>query len=213
MILLLGPPGAGKGTQGEIIAADLGIPKVATGDVLRAAVLAGTERGLEAKRYMDSGDLVPDSVILAIMKEELQRPASQKGVVLDGVVRTVAQAEGLATVLSDLNRKLDLVLLFEVEVEQLVARLGSRTVCQSCQTPYMGHLPGDSCDKCGGTLVRRPDDDPEAIRRRMSVYESQTAPVIDWYERSSVTLARIEAVGSVDDVAAKVREVLRAAST
>ena len=180
-IVLLGPPGAGKGTQALRLADKLGIPQIATGDVLRAAVREGTPRGLEAKAYMDRGDLVPDEVILAIMKEALAADGARKGSILDGVVRTLPQAEGLNRVLKELGRKVDAVLFFDVADAELVKRLGGRTVCENCQTPYTGREAGSSCEKCGGKLVRRKDDDPEAIRNRLAVYSKQTAPVLDWY--------------------------------
>lgn len=200
IIVLLGPPGAGKGTQGELLAAKLGVPRLATGDVLRAAVRDGTKMGREAKAYMDRGDLVPDTVILGIIKEALAAPAMAKGVILDGVVRTEPQAEGLARVLEELDRKLDAVLLFEAADEELVRRLSDRATCDTCQTPYTGREPGTKCEKCGGTLVRRKDDDPEAVQRRLSVYRDQTAPVIDWYRRNGARLCTVDAVGALDDV-------------
>jgi adenylate kinase len=203
IVLLLGPPGAGKGTQGERIAAALRVPKLATGDVLRAAVNAGTPRGLEAKRYMERGDLVPDEVILGVIKEELSRPEFAPGVVLDGVVRTTPQAQGLQRALAELGRQLDAVLLFEVDAEELISRLSGRTVCEKCQTPYTGREAGSVCDKCGGRLVRRADDDPIAVRRRLVVYEEQTSPVVKWYETSSVPVHRVDAKGSIDDITAR----------
>ena len=157
-VVLLGPPGAGKGTQGERIAAALGVPKIATGDVLRAAVREGTPLGREAKAAMDRGDLVPDTVILGIMKEALAADGATVGSVLHGVVRTTPQAEGLELTLGELDRRVDAVLLFRVVEEELVRRLSGRTVCETCQTPYTGREPGTPCDKCGGTLVRRKDD-------------------------------------------------------
>jgi adenylate kinase len=203
-IVLLGPPGAGKGTQGERIAQRLGIPKLATGDVLRAAVRDGTEQGLKAKSFMDRGDLVPDAVILEIMKEALARPEAARGVILDGVVRTVPQAEGLERVLGELGRKVDAVLLFDVGEDELVRRLSARTVCESCQTPYTGRELGSTCDKCGGRLVRRKDDEPEAVRNRMRAYRAQTAPVIDWYRSRSSDggprLITVNAAGKVDEI-------------
>ena len=208
-VVLLGPPGAGKGTQGERIAAALGVPKIATGDVLRAAVREGTPLGLEAKAAMDRGDLVPDAVILGIMKETLAAPAAANGSVLDGVVRTEPQAEGLARALGDLGRSVSAVLLFDVDDEELVRRLGGRTVCDRCQTPYTGREPGTSCERCGGVLVRRKDDEPEAIRNRLAVYQDQTAPVIDWYRRAGTPLLAIDAIGAVDDVTARALDALR----
>ncbi len=208
-VVLLGPPGAGKGTQGERIAAALGVPKIATGDVLRAAVREGTPLGREAKAAMDRGDLVPDAVILGIMKEALSAPSAVRGAILDGVVRTEPQAEGLARALGELGRAVSAVLLFEVDDEELVRRLGGRTVCDRCQTPYTGREPGTSCERCGGVLVRRKDDEPEAIRNRLAVYQAQTAPVIDWYRRAGTPLLAIDAIGAVDDVTARALDALR----
>lgn len=210
-ILLLGPPGAGKGTQGERLADRLGLRKIATGDVLRAAVREGTEQGRNAKAYMDRGELVPDEVILGIMKEALAEPECARGVILDGVVRTVPQAEGLQRVLAELGRKLDVVLLFDVEEDELVSRLSSRTICDSCQTPYSGLPPGETCEKCGGTLVRRKDDEPNAVRTRMRAYRDQTAPVVEWYRQraegsgtNGARLVPVKATGPVDEITERV---------
>jgi adenylate kinase len=200
IIVLLGPPGAGKGTQGDLLAQRLGIPKIATGDVLRAAVREGTPMGLAAKAIMDRGDLVPDDVILSIIKDALSAPSAARGAILDGVVRTDPQAAGLQRALKELGRQVDGVLIFEVPDEELVKRLSGRTVCESCQTPYTGREPGSKCDKCGGTLVRRKDDDPDAVRNRLAVYQRQTAPVIDWYRKDGARMLSIDAVGSTDDV-------------
>jgi adenylate kinase len=210
IIVLLGPPGAGKGTQGDLLATRLGIPKIATGDVLRAAVKQGTKRGLEAKSYMDRGDLVPDSVILGILQDVMTSPLTAKGAILDGAVRTVPQAVGLARTLQEVGRKVDYVLLFDVDDDELVARLSGRTVCQDCQTPYMGKEPGEKCAKCGGTLVRRKDDEPEAIRNRLEVYREQTEPVIGWYEDSGMKVLRIDAAGAVGEVTARAAKALGA---
>ena len=209
-ILLLGPPGAGKGTQGERIAERLGVPKVATGDVLRAAVREGTGMGLAAKGFMDRGALVPDDVILGIVKEALESPAMSRGVVLDGVVRTVPQAEGLQRVFAELDRSLDCVLMFEIADDEVVRRLGGRTVCERCQTPYMGKAPGDPCPRpgCGGKLVRRKDDEPEAIRTRMRAYREQTEPVVNWYRNAGITFIDIDAVGDVDQITERVMAAL-----
>jgi adenylate kinase len=203
LIVLFGPPGAGKGTQASPVAERLGVPKLATGDVLRAAVRDGTPRGLEAKAAMARGDLVPDEVILAIMEETLSKPDASKGAILDGVVRTTGQAEGLTRMLKKHRRKVDAVLVFEVPDDELVRRLGGRTVCEKCQTPYTGREPGSTCDRCGGTLVRRADDEPASVRNRLEVYRKQTAPVLDWYRDNGVRIVTINAVGTPEDVTAR----------
>jgi len=203
-IVLFGKPGAGKGTQAPKIAEALGVPTLATGNVLRAAVKLGTPLGREAKGFMDRGDLVPDSVILGIVREELARPDYASGVILDGVVRTVPQAEGLEGMLKTLGRKVDAVVSLEVPDEEIVRRMGSRTVCSTCQTPYSDLPPGAKCRNCGGVVMRRSDDEPEAVRNRLRVYREQTAPVIDWYKTHGVRFVRIDAVGPVDDVTTRV---------
>jgi adenylate kinase len=203
IIVLFGKPGAGKGTQAPLLAAALGVPTLATGDELRAAIRAGTPLGLEAKSYMDRGDLVPDSVILGIVKQALSEPRHKRGVILDGVVRTVPQAEGLAKAVKELGTQVDGVLSFEIDDDEIVRRLAGRTVCESCQTPYTGREPGSTCDKDGGKLVRRKDDEPEAIRNRLDVYRKQTAPVLDWYRQYGTKVAVIDAVGSVQDVTSR----------
>jgi len=207
-ILLFGKPGAGKGTQAPMLAKALGAPTLATGDVLRAAQREGTALGLKAKAFMDRGDLVPDDVILGIVGETLAKPEYAGGAVLDGVVRTVPQAEGLERVYAGLRRTLDAVLRFDIDSDEIVRRLGGRTVCERCQTPYTGRAAGSACDKCGGRLVRRKDDDPEAIRNRLAVYESQTAPVLAWYEKRGTRVVTVDAVGDVKDVTARALKAL-----
>ena len=208
LVVLLGPPGAGKGTQAQLLSSTLGIPQFATGDILRAAAKAGTPLGLKAKGYMDSGALVPDDVILGIMKDTLSAPQSNRGAILDGVVRTVPQAEGLNTMLGGLGRPLNAVLLFDIPEDELVRRLSDRVVCEGCQTPYMGRDPGGACEKCGGKLVRRKDDEPEAVRNRLVVYKKQTQPVIDWYRIHGIPVREIDAVGTVDEVHQRVLRAL-----
>ena len=209
ILVLFGKPGAGKGTQAPLLAKELDVPTLATGDVLRAAKRAGTRLGLEAKGFMDRGELVPDAVILGILGEELAGPQYKKGVILDGAVRTVPQAEGLKKMLGSLGKKLDAVLAFDIDNDEIVRRLSDRTVCENCQTPYTGRKVGDICDKCGGKLVRRKDDDPEAIRTRLRVYDDETAPVLDWYRRNGDKLVVVNAVGAVGDITTRALSGLR----
>jgi adenylate kinase len=208
IVVLLGPPGCGKGTQGEKLAAALKVPKISTGDVIRAAMKAGTPLGLKAKAQYDAGELVSDDLIMGIIRETLAAPEQARGAVLDGVVRTVPQAEGLQGVLKGLGRTLDLVLMFQISDEELVGRLSGRTVCDACGAIFSGRQPGESHTDCPkspkGNLGRRKDDEPEAIRTRLRVYHDQTAPVLAWYKANGGPLKEIDARGSVDDVRARV---------
>ena len=183
-LLLLGPPGAGKGTQGALLARRLGVPKFATGDLLRAAVKDGTPLGLKAQAVMEAGHLVSDEIILGVVREQLARPAAARGVVLDGVVRTIPQAEGVATLLADQQRRMDRVLFFDVPDAEILARLEHRR-----------------------EVEHRADDDPEAVAIRLRAYREQTAPVLAWY-RARGPVEVIPATGTVDEVAARVQRVI-----
>ena len=212
IVVLLGPPGCGKGTQGERVAAALGVPKISTGDVIRAAIKARTPLGGEAKAYYDRGDLVPDALIMGIIREVIAAPEQARGVILDGVVRTVPQAEGLSTVLAGLGRALDVVMLFEIGDDLLVQRLSGRTTCDACGTPFSGRQPGEPHADClkfpKGHLARRKDDEPDAVRNRLNVYQAQTAPVIAWYRSHGANVAPVNAVGALDDVTARALKVV-----
>ncbi len=215
VIVLFGKPGAGKGTQAPRLAAALDVPILATGEALRAALRAGTPMGLAAKAFMDRGDLVADDVILGIIKETLSQPAYTKGAVLDGVVRTVPQAAGLEKVLADLGRSLDAVLVFDIPDDEIISRISSRLTCDKCSAPFTGREPGESCDVAGcvsgqggGVLVRRKDDDPEAVKTRLDAYRKSTEPVLAWYEQNGDRIATIDAVGAIDEITGRARLAL-----
>lgn len=200
-LVLMGPPGAGKGTQGALLARRYGIPRVSTGDMLREARRAGTELGRRAQGYMDAGELVPDDVILGMMRETLASDEAADGFLLDGFPRTVAQAEGLDALLDDLDRKLDAVVDLEVKDEEIVRRLSARRVCGDCgRVAPAGLEEGEPCPACGGPLRRRSDDEPETVRRRLEVYRRETAPVLEWYERSDTPVLHVEGTGEVEQV-------------
>lgn len=194
-LILLGPPGAGKGTQASHIVEDYGVPHISTGDILRAAVKNETAMGLEAKRYMHAGELVPDEVVIGIVKDRLQEADTEKGFLMDGFPRTIPQAEALDRMLDSIGRGVSRTVAILVDSEQLVRRLSGRRICRECQTPYHVYtnppLREGVCDRCGGELYQREDDSEATVRNRLQVYERQTAPLIDYYDRQSV-LARID---------------------
>lgn len=202
-LVFLGAPGVGKGTQADKLAAQYGLKKISTGDLLREAVRNQTPLGLEAKGYMDQGKLVPDSVVIGLVRDKLTDPGYAKGFILDGFPRTVPQAEALAKVLDERGLRLDRVVNFRVSREDVIKRLGGRRSCPKCQaTFHVDFAPsqqGAACDRCGETLVQRNDDTPEAIATRLKVYEEQTAPLIDFYERRKI-LAHLDGAGPVDAV-------------
>jgi adenylate kinase len=202
-VIFLGPPGAGKGTQARRAAARWGVPQIATGDMLREAVAAGTELGRQAKAYMDSGGLVPDSVIIGLVGEVLARPDARKGFVLDGFPRTLPQAEALDHLLEERGLALDRVVLFRTPEAELLRRITGRRVCGQCGRNY--HLASSPpakagiCDNCGGALHQRSDDEEATVRRRLAVYERDTRPVADHYRQRGL-LEEIAGDGPVDQV-------------
>lgn len=185
-LILLGAPGAGKGTQAEILSAKLGIPTISTGNILRAAIKDQTPIGMEAKSYMDAGKLVPDAVIIGIVAQRLEQPDCEKGFILDGVPRTIGQAEALDAA----GITFDHVLSIEISDREIEERMAGRRVCQSCGAPY--HVKAKPpkqegvCDTCGGPLVQRDDDKPETVRKRLEVYHAETEPLKGYYEEKGV---------------------------
>jgi adenylate kinase len=184
-LVLLGPPGAGKGTQAELIIEKYNIPHISTGDIFRAAIKEGTPLGIEAKRYMDSGQLVPDEVVVGIVKERLAKSDCQKGFLLDGFPRTISQADSLAAFLKDGGRRLTAVINIEVDSQILLKRLTGRRVCRNCAAVYhVESKPSKTagvCDHCGGEVYQRDDDSPETVKKRLEVYQAQTEPLINYY--------------------------------
>jgi adenylate kinase len=210
-LVLLGPPGSGKGTQGERLQEDLELPYWATGDILRAAVREGTELGRAAKDYMDRGDLVPDEVIVGMIGERIDSPGAADGFILDGFPRTAPQAEALAAKLSELDRELTAVLLIDVDDAEVERRLGGRRTC--AEQGHVFHVELNppqvegACDIDGSELVIRDDDKPEVIRHRLEQYHAKTAPLIEHYDHQSL-LRRIDGAASPDAVADEIRRTL-----
>jgi len=210
-IILLGPPGAGKGTQAKLLIERLAIPQISTGDMLRAAVKDGTPLGRQARAYMDRGALVPDDVIIGLVRERLQAPDCTRGYVLDGFPRTVAQAEALEKTLGELRINLDHVLCLDVPSEDLVARIAGRRTCRQCGA--MSHVRFSPtrrdgvCDACGGETYQRDDDREETVRRRLTVYAQQTAPLVRFYEGRGL-LRRIAGTGEIGEIFARMVQSL-----
>lgn len=204
-IVLLGAPGAGKGTQAAKLVEEFGTPHISTGDMLRAAVKAGTPLGQKAKSFMDAGDLVPDDVIIGLVTERLQDPDTEKGFILDGFPRTSAQAVALDAELSKLGRPLDAALLVDVDSEVIVKRLTSRRMCRDCN--YIGTASDVTCPKCGGEMYQRDDDNESTVRNRLDVYEKSTAPLIDYY-RGCDLLVSIDGDRDPNEVYADVKKAL-----
>jgi adenylate kinase len=210
-LILLGPPGAGKGTQAQMIVERYHIPQISTGDILRAAVKEGTPLGKKGKVFMDQGQLVPDEVVIGIIDERLKALDCDPGFILDGFPRTIAQAEALQPILTKIAKSIDHVINIEVNSEELVRRLTGRRTCKNCGAMF--HLlfhPSKRegiCDRCGGTLYQREDDKEETIRTRLKEYERQTAPLIEYYRRKS-TLRSIQGVGGTDQIFEQIVRVL-----
>ncbi|MCW2608939.1 MAG: adenylate kinase [Actinomycetota bacterium] len=210
-LVLVGPPGAGKGTQAEFIAANQSVPKISTGDIFRANVGQGTPLGLQAKKYMDAGQLVPDEVTIDMVRDRLAEPDAADGFLLDGFPRTVPQAKVLDEMLAELGTALDVVLELVVDNDEVIRRLSGRRTCRGCGKIW--HVEFDAterdgvCDRCGGELFQRDDDKPETIAERLRVYADQTAPLVDYYGGQG-KLVGIDATGPVEDVTQRATDAL-----
>jgi adenylate kinase len=211
-LVLVGPPGAGKGTQAEFISAHLSVPKISTGDIFRANVTQGTPLGREAKKFMDAGDLVPDEITVGMVRDRLAEDDATKGFLLDGFPRNVPQARTLDDLLLEAGTPLDVVLELVVDDDEVVRRLSGRRTCRNCG--HIWHVDFDPpsiegvCDSCGGELFQRDDDKPETIRHRLEVYYEQTAPLVSYYAEERL-LVGIDAMGPVDDVTERAISSLR----
>jgi adenylate kinase len=210
-LILLGPPGAGKGTQAKRLEQKYGLVQLSTGDMLRAAAASGSELGRQAKKVMEAGQLMPDDIIIAMIAERIDRPDTRKGVILDGFPRTTAQAEALDKMLAERGLKLDLVIELKVDDAVLVERISGRFACAKCGAGYHDLYQRPKvqgrCDRCGGTeFVRRPDDNAETVKARLAAYHAQTAPILPYYAGRGV-LRSVDGMGGIDEVAAGI-EVL-----
>ncbi len=212
-LILLGPPGAGKGTQAKMLTERFSIPQISTGEILRAAVADGTPMGLKAKEFMDAGGLVPDEVVVGIVRDRLQAADCNNGFILDGFPRTVAQADALQANLEEMDKALDRVISLEVDTEALVERLTGRRTCKECGCGY--HVKFDPprqdsiCDACGGNLFQRDDDQEETIRKRLQVYADQTSPLISYYRDADV-LMELDGMQPIPQVQEKIISLLQA---
>jgi adenylate kinase len=210
-IILLGAPGAGKGTQAAELARQLGLVHIATGDLFRQALEQGTELGVKAKSYMEKGALVPDQITIQMVLERLSSPDCERGAILDGFPRNLEQAGALDKALARQGKAIDRVIYIKVSEEELLKRLSGRWICRRCQTPY--HVTDSppkvwgKCDKCGGELYQRPDDTEQSIKKRLEVYSAETAPLIDYYAQGG-KLLEIEGEGSVAEVGRKITTAL-----
>jgi len=211
ILILLGAPGVGKGTQGVLISKEYGIPQISTGDILRKEVKEETELGRKAKQYMDKGELVPDDIIIDMMEKRIKEDDCKNGFILDGFPRTTAQAEAFDEMLKKNSLNLDKVLLIDVPEEEIVERLTGRRVCPNCGAVY--HIKNNPpkqegiCDKCGSKLIQRDDDTEEVVRNRLEVYKKSTMPLVEYYEKQQ-KLVRIDGTGEIEEIFERIKKVL-----
>ena len=210
-LIFLGAPGSGKGTQAVRLAEKISVLHLSTGDLLRAAVKEGTELGNKAESFMKAGELVPDEVIIGLIEEKQKSGELDKGFILDGFPRTIPQADALGAMFERIGSKIDRTVLLDVDDEEIIKRLSGRMFCGDCQTPYNypANMPREKgvCDKCGGKLIRRPDDEPEVVKNRLDVYKKQTQPIEDYYRNQSVLLS-ITGVGTPTEIFDRITEGL-----
>ena len=211
-VILLGPPGAGKGTQAKLLKEKFRIPQISTGDILRQAVRENTDLGIKATSYMDEGQLVPDDVVIGLIRERFKQSDCETGFILDGFPRTIVQAEKLNETLSDMNLALNKVVDLEVTPEEVISRLAGRSTCSDCGAMFHEQSCPPKvegvCDSCGGTLAQRQDDNEETILKRLKVYQESTAPLKEFYEKQG-NLGRVAAKGSVEEIFSRVCEMVK----
>ena len=214
-LILMGPPGVGKGTQGELLAERFGIPRLSTGDMIRAALRAGTALGERVRAYYEAGDLVPDEVVLGLIAEAFDGPETAGGFLLDGFPRTVPQADGLGDLLAERGLRLDAVLSLEAPEQELVERISGRRVCEACGLVTHVRAVGDDapCPECGSALIHRSDDQAETVRNRLAVYREQTEPLLEYYARSVTGLTAVDGLGTKEAVRARLLETLQYAES
>ncbi|QLC49298.1 adenylate kinase [Methanolobus zinderi] len=209
-IVLFGPPGAGKGTQAKELSQKYDIPHISTGDILRANVREGTELGLKAKEYMDKGELVPDQVLIGLIKDRLEEPDCEKGYLLDGYPRTIPQADALEDILGEISKPLDVVINIDVSDEEVVKRISGRRTCSCGESYHVMFNPPEKeglCNACGAQLYQRDDDSEDVVRQRLAVYNEKTKPLINYYEEKGL-LVNVDGNGSVDKVFETISEIM-----
>jgi adenylate kinase len=211
-LVLFGPPGAGKGTQGTLLAENRGLLKISTGDILRDAVRAGTPLGVEARRFMDAGELVPDSVILGLVRDVIETSTNAAGFIMDGFPRTIPQAEGVDSMLSDMGKPIDGVIVLDVDDDKLVRRLSGRRSCPNCGSVYNIYFDApktdNHCDRCNAELVQRPDDSRDTVVRRLEVYKQQTEPIIEFYGKHHVPIYPVAGDRAIAEVQEEILSII-----